>query len=214
MAATLNMRGIITVDCSHALGVVTELYSKLGKEKFNECLEITVKDTGRQVKKIIKQEIPKEYEVTSTWVGSKVRTPKYSGGGGSISCVIPVRGERGTLGGIFPAGGGNMVTARAKKNGKALKKLKKARSGVTATILKGKSSSLPGTLPNQGGNPPFRLPNKGVVLTRSAKKALVRVAGRAVPQMVDKHFEDRLQEPINDYMIKRMGQVVKWKMGI
>lgn len=211
----IAMRGSVNVDVSHALAVCSELQEKLSKKNFDLCLEITVRDTGnRAVKRIIKQEIPPVYEVTSGWVGSKVMAAQFSGGGGSVRCIIPVKGERGTLGGIFPAGGGGRAKGRAKM-GKQKKKLKRGGSNVTATILRGKTSALPGTLPNQGGNPPFRHPS-GLVMTRktSASHPIVRVVGRAVPQMVDKHFEARIQSPINEYMIKRMSQVVSWKMGI
>ena len=211
----IAMRGTINVDVSHALTVCNQLKEKMSRAKFEECLEITVKDTGRRaVKKFIKQEIPQEYAVTSGWVGSKVLGPKFSGGGGSVCCIVPVKGERGTIGGIFAAGGGGRAKGRA-KGSKELKKLKHSGGAITAQILRGGASTLPGTLPNQGGNPPFRMPN-GAVMTRktSASHPIVRVVGRAVPQMVDKHFESRIQEPINDYMIKRMEQVIQWKMGI
>ena len=212
----LAMRGTINVDVSHALSVCNQLKDKMSKAKFDECLEITVRDTGnRAVKKIIKQEIPQEYAVTSGWVGSKVLGAKFSGGGGSVTCIVPVKGERGTIGGIFAAGGGGRAKGRA-KGSKEMKKLKRGGgSNITAQILRGGASTLPGTLPHQGGNPPFRMPN-GAVMTRktSASHPIVRVVGRAVPQMVDKHFESRIEQPINDYMIQRMEQVVAWKMGI
>lgn len=209
-------RNVIKVDVSQAMSVCHTLYKHLDPKKFEECLAITVKDTGnRAVKKIIKQEVPAVYEVTPSWVGSKVSRAKFSGGGGSVSCIIPIKGERGTLGGIFPAGGGGLRKGRAKDNRRMKKLKRKGSGGVTATILKGKASTLPGALKNQGGNPPFRLPN-GAVMTRTKNQPypIARVVGRAVPQMVDKHFESRIQEPINDYMIKRMDQVVQWKMGL
>lgn len=210
-----GMRGTINIDVSPALAVVHELKNKMSRQMFEECLAITVRDTGRRaVKKFIKQEIPKEYAVTSGWVESKVLGAKYSGGGGSVSCVVPVKGERGTLGGIFAAGGGGYGKGRA-KGSKKMRKLKRKSGGITAQILRGGASKLPGSLPNQGGNPPFRLPN-GAVMTRTKNRPypIARVVGRAVPQMVDKHFEDRIQEPINEYMVKRMEQVVRWKMGL
>lgn len=212
----MAMRGSINVDVSQALGVCNQLKKQMSPRVFEECLAITVKDTGnRAVKKFIKQEVPKEYAVTSGWVGSKVQRARFSGGGGSVSCVVPVKGERGTLGGIFSAGGGGLAKGRAKGNKKMRKLKRKGKSGITAQILRGGASQIPGALPNQGGNPPFRLPN-GAVMTRTKNRPypIARVVGRAVPQMVDKHFESRIQQPINDYMIKRMSEVVKWKMGI
>lgn len=206
------MRTAVYVDVSPALNVINQIKPKLSPKMFEECVAQTVKDTGnRAVKKFIKQEVPKEYAVTAAWVGSKVLGAKFSGGGASVSCVVPVRGERGTIGGIFSASGGGYSKG---KGGRAKKKLKR-KSAIKAQVLRGKTSVLPGDLPNQGGNPPFRMPN-GAVMTRTTAQSrpIARVVGRAVPQMVDKHFEDRIQGPINDYMIQRMNQVVAWKMGI
>ena len=204
---------VINVDTSRALTEISKLKTKMSPGNFQECVEITLRDTARrEVKKVIKQEIPKEYAVTAAWVGSKVLGAKFSGGGMSCSCVVPVKGERGTIGGIFSASGGGYSKG---KGGRAKKRLKNRSGTIKAQILKGAASVLPGNLPNQGGNPPFRMPN-GAVMTRttSSSKPIARVVGRAVPQMVDKHFEDRIQDPINDYMIDRMNQVIAWKMGI
>lgn len=202
---------VINVDTSRALTEISKLKTKMSPGNFQECVEITLRDTARrEVKKVIKQEIPKEYAVTSGWVGSKVRGAKIGG----MTCVVPVSGERGTIGGIFAASGGGYSAGKAKGN-KKMRKLKRKSSDIKAKILRGKASTLPGTLPNQGGQPPFRM-SSGAVMTRTTTKSkpIARVVGRAVPQMVDKHFEDRIQDPINDYMIKRMEQVVKWKLGI
>lgn len=209
-------RGYIDIDVSQALTTVNQLGKNMKKENFDKCLEWTIKDTGnRAVKKFIKQEIPQEYAVSGSWVGSKVQSAKYSGGGGSVQCVVPVKGERGTIGGIFSAGGGGYAKGRAKKNGKALKALKKKKSTITAQILRGATSVLPGNLPNQGGNPPFRMPT-GPVMTRTqhTAKPIARVVGRAVPQMVDKHFESRIQKPIEDYIVKRFQENAKRFLGV
>lgn len=211
----IQMRSTINVDVSNALSVCNGLKDKMTPKNFEWCLEHAIRDAGnREVKKIVKQEVVKEYTVTSGWVGQKVKGAKFSGGGSSIACVIPIKGERGTLGGIFPASGGGIASGRAKGN-TAKKRLKRGGAKVKAQILRGGASTLPDSLPNQGGNAPFRLPN-GAVMTRKTSKShpLVRVVGRAVPQMVDKHFESKMQNPINDYIIKRMDQLVKEKMGI
>ena len=211
----IAMRGTINVDVSHALTVINRLQRQLSPENFNWCLEHTIKDTGnRAVKGIIKREVSTEYQVTQKWVGEKVRRAQYSGGGPRISCVIPIKGERGTLGGIFPASGGGLAAGRSSGTA-AKKRLKRGGAKIKAKIVRGTQSQIPDKLGNQGGNPPFRLPN-GAVMTRTTgkKKPIARVVGRAVPQMVDKQFERRIEQPINDYMIKRMDQLVKQRMGI
>lgn len=212
----MAMRGEIKVDISPAMNVINGLKKQLSPKMFDECIGITIRDAGnRAVKKIIKQEVPKEYRVTTGWIGKKVEKAKISGFGGSMSCVVPVKGERGTLGGIFAAGGGGLAKGRAHGNKKLRKIKRRGKSGITADVLRGKTSRIPDELKNQGGNPPFRLPN-GAVMTRTKKGPypIARVVGRSVPQMVDKQFEKRLQKPINDYIVKRMNEVVRWKMGI
>jgi hypothetical protein len=204
-------RGWIDLDVSRALTTVNALAKDMKKENFDKCLEYTIKDAGnRCVKNVIKQEVVHEYAVSSRWVGNKVQSAKYSGSGGAIACVIPIRGERGTIGGIFSAAGGAYAAGRARKDGKALKRLKNKKSNIMAHILQGETSILPGKLPNQGNNPPFRMPN-GAVMTRTKHKPkpIARVVGRAVPQMVDKHFEKRIQKPIEDYIVKRFQENAK-----
>ncbi len=204
-------RGTINVDVSQALATINQMKKDLSQENFDKCLMYTIKDTGnRAVKKLVKEEVPKEYAVTGSWVGEKVLRAKYAGGGAAVSCVVPIKGERGTLGGIFSAGGGGYAKGRAKKNGKALKALKSRKSQITAQILRGQTSVLPGHLPNQGGNPPFRMPS-GAVMTRTTtnNKPIARVVGRAVPQMVDKYFEARIQKPIEQYIVKRFMENAK-----
>lgn len=211
----MQMRGIISVDTSQAMAVINKVKGQMSLQMFNEVVEQTVRDTGkRAVRKIVKQEVKKTYEVKDHWVGQKILNPRMSGHGAAISCVVPIKGERGTIGGIFPASGGGLASGRA--NGTAAKKrLKRGGAKIKAKIVKGKTTVLPDSLPNQGGNPPFRLPN-GAVVTRRTKQSrpLVRVVGRAVPQMVDKQFEARIRDPINEYMLKRVNQVITWKMKI
>ena len=215
----MPMRGEIRVDISPAMNVINGMKKQLDPRMFSECLQITLKDTGnRAVKKILKQEIPKEYDVTPAWVGEKVEKTRLKGTGDRMSCVIPVKGERGTLGGIFTASGGGYAKGKAPRKGKkrkALRKLKRRDQTIKAQVLKKSMSTLPDKLERQGKHPAFRLPN-GAVMThpRNTKRPIVRVVGRAVPQMVDKQFESRIQDPINEYMVKRMDQVVSWKMGI
>lgn len=212
----LVMRAEISVDVSAAVTTVNSIYKNLKAETFNKVLERTIKDAGnRGVKKLVKQAVTNEYAVSSGWVGDKIKRARFSGSGASVGCVVPISSVRGTLGGIFSASGGGYRSGRA-KGSKLMQKTKRRKSTITAKILRGKASVLPGSLPNQGGYPPFRLPN-GAVVTRTARKggrAIARVVGRAVPQMVDRHFEDSIRDPLNDYILKRMSQLVKQEMGI
>lgn len=211
----VQMRKVLKVDTSKAMEVCNSLRKDLSEENFEWVMQRTIRDAGqRAVKKIVKQEVMKEYQVQSGWVGKKIKGPSFSGSGRACICVVPIKGERGTLGGIFPAGGGGLSAGRATKN-RMKKRLKWGGAKIYAKVLKGEKSVLPDELKNQGKNPPFRLPN-GAVMTRKTNKPypFVRVVGRAVPQMTDKYFEKRIEGPINDYIVKRFGQLVKEKMKI
>jgi len=208
--------GLIHVDVSQALTTINGMKKGLSPEVFNKCLMYTIKDTGnRFVKRIVKETVTREYAVRGGWVDSKIKRAQFTGGGSGFGCVVPIRGERGTIGGTFAAAGGSVASGRAKKDGRALKALKHKRSGVSAKILKGKSSSLPGALPHQGGNAPFRLKN-GIVVTRKTKSRypLAGVVGRSVPGMVDRHFISKMQGPINAYMVQRMQQNIRRFMKV
>ena len=213
----IAMRGVINIDVTPALMVCQQLQRQLSRANFEFVVERTLKDTAgdqnRGIKSIIGHEIPREYEVTGKWVKSKIEGYKFAGSGSKCVVEIPIRGERGTLGGIFPASGGGYAAGRHTKKDK--KRLKRGGAKVKAKVLKSTQSQLPDALGNQGGNPPFRMPN-GAVMTRTTgnKLPIARVVGRAVPQMVDKQFERRLEGKINDYMVKRMEQLVKEKLGI
>lgn len=201
---------IIKVDTSRAMAVINKTKKDLSKGNADWCVEHTIRDTGnRCVRQEVKKTVLAEYAVGAGWVNSQIKRPIISG----ARCVVPIRGPKGTIGGTFAAGGGGY--AAGKYNGKAKKRIKRGGAKITAKILKGSVSVLPPTLPNQGGNPPFRM-SSGAVMTRKTSQShpIVRVSGRAVAEMTDKHFESKIQEPINDYMIKRMGQLVKEKMGV
>lgn len=205
----------INVDISRALNACNDMRGNMNDAVFRKCLEATIRDTGnRAVRKIVKQKVLEDYAVTAGWVNKKIMHARFTGGGASFGCVVPIKGERGTIGGIFSAGGAGRAKGRARA-GREMKRLKKGGGAVTAKILKGKSSGLPGRMTHQGGNAPFRLPN-GVVVTRKTSSSLpvVRIAGRAVPQMVDRHFMDKMEQPLNDYMIKRMQENIARFMKI
>ena len=202
------MRDSVKIDVSEAVQTCSRLQDILSPAMFHECMRTAIRDAGtREVKRLIKAEVPERYHASKTFVGRKVGKAKMEG---PLSCVVPVKSERGVLGGMFPASGGGYSAGTASTKGKAKKKLVHNRR-IQAKILKARVSRIPTKLKNQGGHAPFRLPS-GIVLTHSASKRLVRVVGRSVPQMVDRLFESKLKEPLNRYIIKRMDQVITAKL--
>lgn len=201
------MREEVRVDVSEAIKTCKELYSALSPEMFNDCMTIALRDAGtREVKNQVKRRIPRFYHANARYVGRKVGKARMKSG---MCCEVPIRGERGILGGMFPASGGGYAEGAASSKGKRKKKLKHNRR-IQAKIVRGHNSKIPLKLKNQGGHAPFRLP-KGIVLTHSARGATVRVVGRSVPQMVDRHFEDELKDPLENYIVRRLDQVITAK---
>lgn len=193
----------LKIDVSDAKQKIEQLRFYHTEAEMKKILRRAADRTGRQVRTIMKSEIPKDYAVTPAWVASHVGNPRTTIGGGGlgVSCVIPIDGSRGSIGGRFGASGGahGWNTARGK------------RYKVNAKILKGKSSTLPSEMSNQGGNPPFRnLGSKlgGVTFTRVTKKRfpIARVVGIGVPQMPMNRSKDDVQEKILETLMKRLEQ--------
>ncbi len=178
------MEYILELDVSDVQRMANQLRQFMSEAAFKTMLRRTVSNTGRKVKSIIRKEVPKIYQADGGWVASAVGAPR-NGGGGGISCVIPIKGSRGTLGSRFPAQGG----------GKA---------GVQAMLLRGSWSSLPSHLPHQGGNPPFFA--MGIVMTRKTNRShpIVRVSGLAVPQMPMNRSRASVENEIINYMGKEL----------
>ena len=162
------------------------------REQLNEAkrgMQEAIRTTGNQVKRIIKDDVDKHYIGGKNWIGSAVESPQMKQ---PLQCIIPLKGTRGVIGQQFPTGGGAFNTSPygaygftghgQKMTYGRLRNKKGAK--ITAKILRGKTSTLPSVLPNQGGNPPFL--NRGTVYTRRTndRMPIVRVVGLSVPQMV------------------------------
>lgn len=198
----------IYIDASDLQDKVRLLQNGLSEEKAAKVLYWTCDKTARQVKKILKRDIPKEYNAAPGWIGDAVGHPRMSGGGaaGGVNCVIPLKGTKGTIGGKhFSAKGGAHGWNSLRRKYK-----------VTALILKAGASTMPAQMSHQGGNPPFR--NLGsklgkVTFTRKTKARfpIVSVSGIAVPQMPMNRSMPTVTEDIHralekqlDYYIARM----------
>lgn len=183
----------VYVDISHLKGTIDTMKYAMTEKAFHEMMRRTFNDAGKKVRTILKTEVPKDYQVGANWVGEKVGWPKING----LSCVVPIRGTRGSDGGRFPVKGAR---------GRPRKGVKKT---INVAILRGKTSQLPDSLPNQGGQPPFIMMNgsKKVVMTRKyANKSLpiVHVVGLGVPQMPINKSEAKVQEEITKVIEKRL----------
>lgn len=181
--------GTIYVDVSHLMDTINMMKNAMSTASFHEMMRRTFNDAGKKVKTIIRKDVPQEYAVTAGWAGSAVGWPKMSG----LGVVVPIKGHRGSLGGTFAASGGRGRPAKGR------------RAKIQAKIVKGQSSTLPATLPHQGGQPPFMV--GGIVFTRKyANKShpIVHVVGLGVPQMPINRSEAQVQKDISDVVEKRL----------
>lgn len=196
----------LDVDISDAMETINALRAIHTPENFERLMYSAIRRTGRHVKTILKKDLPKEYNAKPSWIGSQVGAPKIELGGGvaGVSCSIPIKGTRGTIGGTFNASGGAHGWNATRRRYK-----------VSAQMVKSKRSILPSEMKHQGGYPPFR--NLGSKLgkltftrtgekTSKGKDAIAKVVGISVPQMPLNRSEDDVQTDIMDMLMKRLEQ--------
>lgn len=191
----------LDIDISDAQEMIAALRAVHTEQEMNKLLYRAFQRTGKKVKTILKTELPKKYEVKPTWIGSQVGRPntQIGGGGLGVSCSIPISGARGSIGGRYSASGGahgwNAARGRRYK--------------ITAKIVKGQGSTLPGEMSHQGGNPPFRNLGSslgGATFTRTGEDRLpiARVVGLGVPQMPLNRSEEDVQDSIMETLMERL----------
>lgn len=189
----------MAVDISDAMETIRALRSVHTQEQIEKLMYRTFKRTGGTVRKVLRTELPKDYEVKPSWVGKQVGNPKTMFGGlGNVSCSIPIKGTRGTIGGRFKASGGAHGWKSMQKRYK-----------INAKIVKANTSTLPSAMTHQGGNPPFRnlkskLGNTAFTRKTTARLPIVRVAGIGVPQMPLNRSRDDVEANIMSTLMKRL----------
>ena len=182
----------LDVDISDLKSRVDAMKDILGPKKAEKMLHDTCVDVAKKAKTLVAREVVKDYQVTQRWVKAGIGDWK-SAGFVYIGCVIPLTGHRGIIGGTFGAAGGV---------GKGKRRL----SRIRAKIIKAKSSTMPGKMSHQGGNPPFRVKSSGLTFTRTTPKRypIARVAGLSVPQMPLNRSEDNVQQALHDQFAIRV----------
>lgn len=204
----------LQLDISDVQETIDALRAVHTPEQFERLMYRVFSRAGGRVKTILKKEIPKEYHVTSSYVGSQIGAPRTSFGGGGlgVNCCIPIDGHRGSIGGLYSATGGrhgwnSTKPIRGKKVGKRYK--------INAKIVKSGTSKLPSTMSHQGGNPPFRnfgSKLNGVAFTRVGKERfpIAKVVGLGVPQMPLNRSKESVQEEIRETLEKRLEHEHAW----
>lgn len=187
----------IHVDMSELDGLLNDMKKRITPENFDRLMRRTLNEVGKGMKAPIRKEVQKQYAVKGDFVNRGIKSPRISGSGGGISCIIPLQGPKGNIGSTFTAAGG--------KPGWVKKRYK-----VRAHIVKSGRSVLPPEMSHQGGQPPFRntaAPSlNGLVFTRSGKDRLPieRVSALALPQMPLNRAKPEIEKEILERAEKRV----------
>lgn len=199
----------IYIDASDLQNKIEYCKSVLSRQNFEKLMKRTFNEVGRAAKGPIAQEAAKKYQVPQAYVRSGIQNGKIDVGS-TVRLMIPLRSVKGSIGGRFK------LTA-ASKRGRWIK----------SRIVKGKTTTLPPTMKNQGGNPPFilyaskgvqgakKFGDKEVVFTRRGPDRLpiVAVKGLAVPQLSLNRAAEPTRERMLEMAEKRLANNFKYMFG-
>ena len=182
----------VNIDASDCIAKLSMLQAACKQERFDRALYRIYSRTGKHVKRILKEDLPKQYQVTPGMVGKTVGDVSIAG----MGCTIPVRDSRGSIGGRYGASGGAHGWNSLRRKYK-----------VKARIVKGGASILPGTV--MAGYPPFRNLGSslgGLTFSRTSKKRgpILKVSGIAIPQMPMNRSEGDVQEDIKEFLMAQI----------
>lgn len=188
----------LTVDMSDLKTAVTRLQMVMKPDQFRRAMYGIYKRTGGHVKRILSQDLPKEYHVKVKDIRSAVKNPKMTTEAGMEGCVIPISDVRGSIGGRYKASGG--------ARGWRVRDYR-----VKAKIVKSAQTTLPVNMPkNYGGMKPFRnlsatqLHNVAFTRVGQDRLPIKKITGIGIPQMPMNRSQDEVQKDIHDYLAKEI----------
>lgn len=195
-----NINVSIEVDASDLQGKINMLRGAMTNEQFNRAMYGIFKRTGGHVKKILRSDLPQEYEIKPSAVSAAVQKPQVTIGGLGVGCAIPIRDARGSIGGRYKAAGGAHGWNSLRRKYR-----------VKARIVKGRASTLPANASAYGGYPPFRNLGSslgGLTFTRrgKARGPIEKMVGIAIPQMPMNRSQADVQRDIKEYMERQIDQ--------
>ena len=196
-------KDFVTVDISDLQSKINFLHDAMSQKRFENAMYGVVRETSRHVKAILKKDIPMEYYFKKGEIGKAVKSPELGFGatGGLVSCAVPVKGPRYTV-------GGNHVKAYGGWPG-----WNPPPYDVSFDIVTEGRSVLPEKMKNYGGQPPWintrAKKKKGmnkVAFTREGKDRLpiTPVKTIAIPQAVTNRSEEDIARDTLDYMGNRL----------
>jgi len=193
----------LEIDISDLDEEISRLRSVMQPKQFENAMYGIFRRTTRHVRVILKKDLPQQYHVRKSDIQAAVSTGKVvNSPGAGVGCTIPIKAERGDVGGKFRARGGARGWESLHKKYR-----------VQARVVKGGISTLPAKMPgNYGGNPPFRNLSAeslhGLTYTRKTRKRIpiMKVESIAIPQMPMTRSEPDVQRDIRQYLEKQMEQ--------
>lgn len=189
----------LDIDASDLNEKMARLRSVMTEQQFTNAMHGIFNRTGGHVRKILKTDLPHQYEAKPGEIGRAVQKARVTSGGLGVGCSIPIVAPRKNIGGGgFPASGGAHGWNSLRRKYR-----------VKARIVKSGQSTLPAQASSYGGQPPFRnLGSKlgGLTFTRAGKDRLPieKVSGIAIPQMPMNRSEPEVQKDIKEYLEKEM----------
>lgn len=206
-AAQTASLGNITVDVSDLQRKAALLASFLTEKEGKAMIYAAFKRTGSRTRAIVKKDVPKQYEIGANFAASAVGNARTTQTNMGVECHIPITGKRGSIGGRFKAayGAHGWESLRRKYR-------------VRARIVKSGRSTLPATMDDMHGKPPFRnlsAPSlHGAAFTREGRERLPIhvVVGVAVPQMPLNRSREDVQEDLRTVLNDRIEHEFVWRM--
>lgn len=197
----------LEVDASDLQDEIERLRSVMTQERFERAMYGIFVRTGKHVRQILRQDLPKEYMIKPSEVSAAVKNAKVTSTAGfGVGCVIPIVEKRRSIGGAFSASGGSHGWKGMRRTKRGWTKRK---STIKGKVVRGQDSVMPDRMQSYGGEPPFR--NLGsklgkMTFTRAGRSRLpiMKVVGIAIPQMPMNRSEADVQGDIRNYMNKRM----------
>lgn len=210
----------LRVDAREAEEMIRELSTHMTQAQFNRALGGVFRRTTNKVRRILKKDVPIEYNVKAPEVGAAVKNGSITSGlAGGMGCVVPITDSRKHIG-----GGGRGYPAWGSRSGWA--SLHSGSYPILTQIYRGSRGRLPSTMSGKsyGGYPPFRnVPSTlhGITFTyvpgslkgdargsrwnTKSRRPIQPVMGPAIPQMPMNKAKDHVQLDIRQYLEKEVA---------
>lgn len=190
----------LKVDASDLEKEIGRLQAAMRPQAFQNAMYGIYRRAGGHVRKVLRTDIPKKYEVRAGQVSSETGSPQLFVGPSGSGCNIPIKGPRRDLGGTR----GNGFAAAGGRHGWKIN----GPYRIRVRIIKGSPAYLPKKMGS--GQAPFRnlsAPSLNkLVFARvgQARLPIEKQVGIAIPQMPLNRSREEVQEDIMQFMTKQV----------